>query len=120
MIYSRKHLEYDAVFLKEITELFITSLTDLNHALVMGIKTNDPGLYFRNFYKSRFILNLIGNENLIEKTELICEMIKVKSISELDMFLVNSFRNVCNQEIENLTEKLKYYQNYSERSALSS
>jgi len=120
MIYSKKYLEYDSMFLKEITELFISNLTDLNDGLIMGIKTNDPGLFFRNFYKARFTLNLIGNENLSSKTELICEMLKVKSISELDMFLVNSFRNVCNQEIENLVGRLKYYENYLVGTAKSS
>ena len=51
MTYSKKYLDYDYVFLKEITELFISNLTDLNEGLIVGIKTNDPGQYFRKFYK---------------------------------------------------------------------
>ncbi len=117
MTYSKKYLDYDYVFLKEITELFISNLTDLNEGLIVGIKTNDPGQYFRKFYKARFSLNLIENENLLSKAELICEIIQVTSIDKLDMFLVNSFRNVCHQEIENLSSRLKYYEKYLVRPA---
>lgn len=112
MIYSKKYFEYDSVFLKEITELFITNLSDLNDGLVIGFKTNDPGPFFRNYYKSKTTLELIGNENLMAKADLICDMLKTKSISNIDMFLLNSFRNVCNQEIESLTARVKYYENY--------
>lgn len=112
MIYSKKYFEYDSVFLKEITELFITNLSDLNDGLVIGFKTNDPGPFFRNYYKSKTTLELIGNENLMAKADLICDMLKTKSIASIDMFLLNSFRNVCNQEIESLTARVKYYENY--------
>jgi hypothetical protein len=112
MIYSKNYFEYDSAFLKEITELFISNLTDLNNGLIMGFKTNDPGLFLRSYYRSKTTLNLVGNENLQAKAELISEMLKEKTISELDMFLVNSFRTVCQQEIDSLSARLKYYENY--------
>jgi hypothetical protein len=119
MIYSKNHFEYDSAFLKEITELFINNLTDLNHGLILGVKTNDPGPFLRSFYRSKTTLNLVGNENLLAKAEMISEMLKEKTISEIDMFLVNSFRNVCHQEIDNLAARVKYYENYTVRSDAS-
>jgi len=115
MIYSKNYFEYDFTFLKEITDLIIINLTTLKEGLATGVKTNDRWPFLKSYNKSKFTLTLLGNENLTAKAEQINDTLKVKSITELDIFLVNAFKNLCNQEIETLHARAKYYKYYISR-----
>lgn len=112
MIYSKKYIEYDFSFLKEITELMITDLMELNNTLAGGVSTDVRAQYVRNFYRSKITLNLIGNNNLLAKADQISEMLKAQCIAEGDQFLVDSFQHACNQEIKNLIARITYYESY--------
>lgn len=111
MIYSKKYIEYDFSFLKEITELIIINLTELNDGLTKG-NTNKAAQSACNFCRSKITLNLIGNGKLLVSAEQISEILKVKSISEVDPFFIDSFQKLCNKEIKNLSERIKYYERY--------
>ena len=112
MIYSKKYCAYDFTFIKEITELIITNLTELIDELDRGVSLNDLSGFLKNLHQSKITLNLIGNNKLIARAEQISKMQKVKSISEQDQLLVQSFQKVCKQEIINLYRRLIYYENY--------
>ena len=112
MIYSKKYIEYDLVFLKEITELIIANLTELNEDLDRGIRSHDLTGFLKNLHQSKITLSLIGNSKLLAKAEQMSKTLKVKSVSREDLVLLESFQRVCNQEIKNLYARLTYYENY--------
>ncbi len=112
MIYSKRYITYDILFLKEITELFISNLIDLKEGLARGIKTNDTSLSLNKFYQSKSTLILIGNARLLVIAEELMEIIKNKPLCEIDKLMIHSFQHICNRELKNLTARLTFYENY--------
>jgi hypothetical protein len=111
MIYSKKYTEYDFNFLKEITELIIANLTELNDCFA-GTTGKQGEIGCKKFlFQSKVALNLIGNIALLRKSEQICKMLK--SQEEVDRSLVESFQRECHKEIINLKARLLFYQSFS-------
>ncbi len=115
MIYSKKYTEYDFVFLKGITELIIENLTRLHDGL-SKCNTKEVAHCAKNFCRSKITLMLIGNGKLIIHAEQIIEMLKAKSVSEVDPVFIDSFRHLCDQELKRLSERIKYYDSFLTRS----
>ena len=112
MIYSKKYIAYDFGFLKEITELIITNLTELNDSLASRVIVKDPDLCMKLICQSKLTFSLIGNDNLLAKAMQISEMLEVKSTLEENQRLIDSFQITCSQEIIQLYARLKHYENY--------
>lgn len=112
MIYSKKYSKYDFCFLKEITELIVIQLTELNDGLAKGINPGNVAQCASKLCQSKFAFYLIGNDKLIAHAEQIIKILKTKSNSEVDPFLIDPFYKVCNQAIRNLSARIKYYENY--------
>ncbi len=114
MIYSKKYIEYDFTFLLEITELIIKNLTELNESL-SRCSSYEVIQCSRYFCKSKITLTLIGNGKLLVNAEQMIEILKVKSFSEVDPVFIDSFQKLCNQELKNLSSRIKYYESYLNR-----
>ncbi len=112
MIYSKKYIEYDFYFLKEITELMVIQLTELSDGLAKGINPNNVAHCARKICHSKFAFYLIGNGKLLAHAEQISKILKTRSISELDPFLIDSFDKLCNQALRNLSARIKYYESF--------
>jgi deoxyxylulose-5-phosphate synthase len=111
MIYSKKYIEYDFTFLKEITELIMENLSRLNDGL-SRCNTKEVKHCARNFCRSKISLALIGNGSLIIHAEQIVEILKAKSITEVDPIFIDSFQQICSQELKRLNARIEYYESF--------
>ncbi|MEY4930139.1 MAG: hypothetical protein RI909_863 [Bacteroidota bacterium] len=104
---------YDPEFVKEMTTLLISNLTDLSKSLNEAIIKNEPNLFIQQLTFSQFALVLVSNEDLSLTTYQIKKGMTENSSIEESFHLVAPFKKLCSYEINRLNQKLSHFEKFS-------